>query len=203
MAKKGILALVIIIILLVLSGYFIFVGESVSVYIDGENVTASSTVSPLSGVDTNRMNEEICEYTFDTMNSTDGDITSLKQGIYRICLSYGLDNVNVNIDSSLGENEIPILFHVEGNSMYPTLKDGQVVIVEKTKDIQVNNIVVANSPEYGNIIKRVSQIKGDEVYLTSDNTNVEYSNYNGVIYETKGITTWVDIDDIYGVVVQY
>ena len=64
-------------------------------------------------------------------------------------------------------------------------------------------MVVANSSEYGVIIKRVSDIKGDQVYLTSDNTNVESEYRNGVLYETKGITTWVDIDDIYGVVVQY
>ena len=87
--------------------------------------------------------------------------------------------------------------------MYPTLNDGQTVIVEKTKNVKVGNMVVANSSEYGVIIKRVSQIKGDEIYLTSDNTNVESEYRNGVLYETKGITTWVDSDDIYGVVVQY
>jgi len=93
--------------------------------------------------------------------------------------------------------------HVQGKSMYPTLNDGQTVIVEKTKNVKVGNMVVANSSEYGVIIKRVSQIKGDEIYLTSDNTNVESEYRNGVLYETKGITTWVDSDDIYGVVVQY
>ena len=204
MAKKGFLALIIVaVILLSIGGYFLFFGESVTVYTDGENVTVTSIVSPFSGVDVNKMNDEICKYTYDTMNSTDGDITSLVQGIRRICLSYGLDNVKVKFDSSLGENKIPILFHVKGNSMYPTLQNGQTVIVEKTKSIQVNNIVVAYSSEYGNIIKRVSEIKVDKVYLVSDNTNIEYEEINGTTYQTQGIKIWVSIDDIYGKVVDY
>ena len=204
MAKKGVLAIgIIVIILLLFGGYFLFVGESVNVYMDGENVTSRSTISPFAGVDTTELNKEICQYTFDTMNNTTGDSNSLKQGILRICLSHGLDNVKVNIDSSLGEDKIPILYHVKGTSMYPTLNDGQTVIVDKTHDIHVGNIVVANSPEYGVIIKRVSDIKGDQVYLTSDNTKVVEEYKDGVLYETKGITTWVNINDIYGVVVQY
>ena len=204
MAKKSHLALIIAaIILLSIGGYFLFFGETVTVYTDGENVSVSSTISPFSGVDTNKLNDEICRYTYETMNSTDGDTTSLIQGIRRICLSYGLDNVNVKYDSSLGENKIPIVFHIKGDSMNPTLKDGQTVVVEKTKDIHVNNIVVAYSSEYGVIIKRVSQIKGDKVYLVSDNKNVKYEEINGTTYKTQGISVWVDIDDIYGVVVKY
>ncbi|SDA41051.1 S24/S26 family peptidase [Methanobrevibacter millerae] len=204
MANKGVLAIgAVVIILLLVGGYFLFIGESVNVYMDGENITAQTTISPFSGVDTGKLNDEICELTFQNMNNTTGDAKSLKQGILRICLAHGLDNVKVHLNSPLGEDEIPILFHVEGTSMYPTLNDGQTVLVEKTKDIKVGNIVVADSDEYGNIIKRVSQIKGDQVYLTSDNTNVDYEYINGTRYETKGITTWVGINDIYGVVVQY
>lgn len=206
MAKKGILALILMLtaLIAITAGvFFIISQETVTVYIDGENVTTSSTISPLSGVDVNKMNNEISEYVFNTMQSPNGTITSLKQGIHRICLSYGLDNVKIKIDSSLGENKIPVIFHIEGNSMYPTLRDGQEVTVEKTKNIQVNNIVVARSPEYGNIVKRVSQIKGDKVLLTSDNTNVEYKVINGTTYKIEGIRTWVSIDDIIGIVVQY
>lgn len=202
MNKKSLLAICIVVILVLFAGYFLFIGESVNVYMDGENVTSQIIVSPFAGVDTNELNKEICDYTFQTMNSTTGDAKSLKQGILRICLDHGLDSVKVNLDSSVGENEIPILFHVHGSSMYPTLNDGQVVIVKKTKDIQVNNIVVANSTEYGNIIKRVSDIKGDQVYLTSDNKDVKSEYRNGTLYETKGITAWVSVNDIYGVVVE-
>ena len=201
MANKGTYAIGIVIVVLILfAGYFIFAGESVNVYMDGENVTSQAIISPFAGVDTNKLNKEICDYTFQTMNNTTGDTKSLKQGISRICLNHGLDSVKVKIDSSLGENEIPILFHVQGNSMYPTLSDGDTVIVKKTKNIQVNNIVVAHSTEYGNIIKRVSDVKGDQVYLTSDNKNVKEEYRNGALYETKGVTTWVNINDIYGVV---
>ena len=84
--------------------------------------------------------------------------------------------------------------------MVPTLQDGQTILVEKTKDISVNDVVVANSPEYGVIVKRVSDINGDKVHLISDNKNVEHKIGNGRIYELKGITTWVDISNIYGVV---
>ncbi|MBR0059195.1 MAG: S24 family peptidase [Methanobrevibacter sp.] len=204
MANKGVLAIgIALIILLLLGGYFLFVGESINVYMDGENVTSQTTISPFAGVNTDELNKEICTYTFSAMNNTTADANSLKQGILRICLAHGLDNVKVKLDSSLGENKIPVLYHVQGKSMYPTLNDGQTVIVEKTKNVKVGNMVVANSSEYGVIIKRVSQIKGDEIYLTSDNTNVESEYRNGVLYETKGITTWVDSDDIYGVVVQY
>ena len=203
MSNKGTYAIGIIIIVLILfAGYFVFVGESVTVYMDGENVTSQSIISPFSGVNTNELNKEISDYTFQTMNNTSGDTKSLKQGILKICLNHGLDNVKVKVDSSIGENQIPILFHVQGTSMYPTLNDGQTVIVKKTKDIQVNNIVVANSSEYGNIVKRVSDIKGDQVYLTSDNKDVKSEYRNGVLYETKGVTTWVNINDIYGVVVK-
>jgi hypothetical protein len=203
MANKGTLAIgIIVIVLLILGGYFIFIGESVNIYMDGENVTSNTIVSPFAGVDTNELNEEICNYTFDTMNNTTGDARSLKQGILRICLTHGLDNVKVHVDSVLGEDKIPIIYHVEGTSMYPTLNDGQTVLVEKTKAVNVGNIVVAKSSEYGNIIKRVSEVKGDQIYLTSDNSNVNYEYKNGNLYESKGINTWVSADDIYGVVVQ-
>lgn len=206
MAKKGILALILIIIALiaVTAGVcFILSEDTVTVYIDGENVTTSSTVSALSGINTRQMNNQISKYTFYSMENPHESISSLKQGILKICHSYGLKNVKVKINSTLGEDRIPILFHVDGTSMYPTLNDGQEVIVEKTKNIHVNNIVVAKSPKYGNIIKRVSQIKGNKVLLVSDNTHVDYKVVNGTLYKIEGIRTWVSIDDIIGVVVQY
>ena len=201
MAKKSTLIIgVIVLILFVLAGYFLFVGDSVNVYIDGENVSSQIIISPFSGVDTNQLNEEICNYTAQAMHSTEGDYTSLRQGINRICLSHGLNNVKLTIDSPLGQNKVPIVFHVRGSSMYPTLSDGQTIIVLKTNDIKVGNVVVANSSEYGTIVKRVSEIKGDQVHLTSDNTDVDYEYINGTLHETRGIDTWVNINDIYGVV---
>ncbi|WP_407413669.1 S24/S26 family peptidase [Methanobrevibacter sp.] len=201
MASKGTLAVgIIILILFVAGGYFLFAGDSVTVNIDGENVTSQTIISPFAGVDTNQLNQEICNYTMQTIHSPDGDITSLKQGILRICLAHGLNNVKLTVNTPLGKDKIPLIFHVEGSSMYPTLNDGQTITVLKTKSIQVGNIVVANSTEYGTIVKRVSEINGDRVHLTSDNTNVEYENINGTMHQTKGIDTWVNTNDIYGVV---
>lgn len=146
---------------------------------------------------------EVCDYVFNSMDSTNGDGITLKHDIQMICAKHGLDKVNIKINSVLGENKIPVQYHVDGNSMDPTLKNGQTVLLEKTKNIHVNDIVVANSSEYGRIVKRVSQINGDNVYLVSDNKNVTYETIGNRIYETKGITTWVNINDIYGVVVDY
>jgi phage repressor protein C with HTH and peptisase S24 domain len=87
--------------------------------------------------------------------------------------------------------------------MVPTLQDGQTVLYNKTHDVHVGDIVVAESDEYGGIIKRVDAIDGNRVHLISDNKEVTYEYIDGDIYETKGITTWVDISDINGVVIDY
>ena len=64
-------------------------------------------------------------------------------------------------------------------------------------------MVVADSSEYGGIIKRVDDIEGRSVHLVSDNQEISYERINGNLYEVKGITTWVDVSDINGVVIQY
>ena len=87
--------------------------------------------------------------------------------------------------------------------MEPTLQNGQVILVNKTKDIEINDIVVANSSQYGNIVKRVDNIEGNNIHLVSDNKEVDYNIINGMIYESRGITTWVDLSNIYGVVEAY
>lgn len=200
MAKKIILALIIL-ILLIIAGLFLFGNNSVDVYLDGENVSVETHT--LSGVDAKSLNTDICNYTINVMNNTTANATTLRNGIEDICNYYGLENAEINIDSSLGPNQIPIIVHVDGTSMLPTLQDGQTVLVNRTHNIQVGDIVVAESDEYGGIIKRVDQINGNDVHLVSDNKQVSYENINGVVYEVKGITTWVDISDISGVVISY
>ena len=200
MAKKIILALIIL-ILLVIAGMFLIGNDSVDVYIDGENVSVSTFT--LSDIDTQGLNTEICDYTLNVMNDTTSDATTLKNGIDDICSHYGLEDVEVNVDSVLGPDQIPVIVYVDGTSMLPTLQDGQTVLLNKTHDVHVGDIVVADSDEYGGIIKRVDQINGNNVHLISDNKNVSYEYIDGVLYEVKGITTWVDISDIGGVVVAY
>ena len=201
MAKKTILA---VIIIFILSAFFIniTINDSVNLFIDGENVSVkTTTLNP--NVDTSRLNSAICKYTVNAMNDSSSNITTLKDGIRDICIEYGFKNPKINVDSSIGKDQIPVIVYVSGTSMLPTLQDGQSVLINKSNDIHVGDIVVANSDEYGSIIKRVGDINGNEVYLISDNKNVSYTYKNGIPYETKGITTWVDISNIIGVVIAY
>lgn len=200
MAKKTILA-IIVLILLALFALTFLVNNSVNVYLDGENVSVSTQT--LSNIDKNRLNTEICDLTMDVMNDTDANITTLKNGIKNLCAKYGIEDAEIKIDSSIGPNQIPVLVHVDGTSMLPTLQDGQTALLNKSHDIHKGDLVVAYSKEYGGIIKRVGDIKGNSVYLISDNKNISYEYINGQLYEIKGITTWVDISDINGVVIDY
>ena len=200
LTKKIVLVLIILIII-VCSFIFLFNTNSIDVYIDGEEVIVESHT--FSDVDTNSLNAEICDLTLNVMNDTTSNITTLKDNITNICNKYGLDDVTINVDSIIGLDQIPVKVYVDGTSMFPTLKDGQSVIFNKTHNIHVGDIVVAKSSKYGGIIKRVGDIDGNSIYIVSDNKEVSYEYINGTIYEVKGITTWVNISDINGVVIDY
>lgn len=200
MAKKAIIALILLFLFVFLA--FTFLGnENVNVYMDGENVTVNSKA--LSNINSQDLSKEICDYTLDVMNDPTADINTLREGIINICNKYGLENPEITIDSSIGENQIPVIVQVDGTSMLPTLQDGQTVLVNKSHDVNVGDIVVAQSDEYGGIIKRVDEVNGDSVHLVSDNKDISYERINGILYEIKGISTWVDISDIDGVVIGY
>lgn len=200
MAKKIIILLIILILATTFVIFYINL-NSVDVYIDGENVSVETR--SMDNVDLNTLNSEICNITCEVMNNTKKNTTTLKNKIINCCDKYGLKNPKINIDSSIGKNQIPVIADVKGTSMIPTLQDGQQVLINKTHNIHIGDIVVANSSEYGGIIKRVSDIKGDDVYLTSDNKDTTYEYINNNLYEVKGITTWVNINDINGVVIEY
>lgn len=60
----------------------------------------------------------------------------------------------------------------EGRSMNPTLKDGEVVLVDREAKIEVGDIVVARHPveQTSDVVKRVSQIdKHGHYFLIGDN----------------------------------
>lgn len=200
MAKKIILALIILFLIFFLALTFLG-NESIDIYLDGENVSVSTHT--LSGADTRSLNKDICEYTVNIMNDTTTDITTYKSEISNICSYYGLKDVEINVDSSIGKDQIPVIVTVDGTSMLPTLLDGQKVLINKSHDVNVGDMVVADSDEYGGIIKRVDDINGDRIHLVSDNKNISYEYINGALYEVKGISTWVDISDIGGVVINY
>lgn len=200
MAKKYILALLIIIII-VLAFFMINNNNTVNVYIDGENVSAET--HSLSDTDLKDFNSKVCDLTVNVMNNTTANVSTLRNDIECLCEDYGLKNPKINIDSSIGADQIPVIITVDGISMLPTLVDGQQVLLNKTHDIHVGDIVVAESDEYGGIIKRVDEIKGDSVHLVSDNNSTSYEYIDGVLYEIEGIETWVDISDINGVIIDY
>lgn len=200
MAKKIILALIILILLAVI-GIFFFMPDTVDIYLDGENVSVETHTLP--DVDAHSLNEEICDYTLEVMNDTTTDFSTYRNGVENLCKKYGLEDAEITVDSPLGENQIPVIVYVDGTSMLPTLKDGQKVLLNKTHNVNVGDIVVAESDEYGGIIKRVDEVSGNEIHLVSDNQEISYEYIHGVLYEIKGIETWVDISDINGVVISY
>ena len=200
MAKKIILALAIL-ILIIFSG-ILFLGEnSVDIYIDGENISVETVT--FSDIDKHALNIEICDYTLNVMNDTTTDIESYKSHVKDICSKYGLEKVKIKVDSVIGPDQIPVIIQVDGTSMLPTLIDGQTAMFNKTHDVHVGDIVVADSPEYGGIIKRVDKINQDNIHLVSDNKQVSYEYINGDLYEIKGIETWVQTSNINGVVIRY
>lgn len=200
MAKKIILALVVI-ILIILCGILFLGNDTVDIYIDGENVSVETTT--FSDIDKHGLNKAICDYTLDVMNDTTTDIKAYRYGVGDICKEYGLKDAEINVDSSIGTNQIPVIVYVDGTSMLPTLQDGQTVLLNKTHNVHVGDIVVADSSEYGGIIKRVDEIDNNNIHLVSDNKEISYEYINGALYEIKGISTWVDISDINGVVIGY
>ena len=62
---------------------------------------------------------------------------------------------------------------VKGDSMWPTLGDGEIVRFEKINDNSVflNSIVLFKHPfkKDFNLIKRISSIDGEKVFLVGDN----------------------------------
>lgn len=69
---------------------------------------------------------------------------------------------------------------VDGDSMYPTLKDGEYVLMKITDDVEVGDIVILHvdyeydmTSEY--IIKRVAKIApSGSVYVLGDNAKVSH-----------------------------
>ena len=177
-----------------------FYGDTVDIYFDGQGTSVSnnfdSNVSyPLS--------YEVLNFVSSNINNSTMDVEEMKEGVQKICQKYGSDDCTVNIDSIIGKDQIPVIVWAQGASMLPTIQDGQYVLVNKTQDIHVGDIVSINSKEYGGIMKRVDKIEGDNVYVVSDNKNVYYQEIDGELYEFKGLCTWVDISEIEGVAIQY
>lgn len=161
--------------------------------IDGISVDAHADNSaPLS----NSLHECIERQSHDT----NSNISTLRAELTQICLDYGLDNPNITINSSYGEEEFIATAETVGISMEPTIFEGATLVINKTHDVHVGDIVVADSSEYGSLTKRISKIDGDKIYLSSDNRNGTIER-NGKTYSYEGVRTCVDISEIDGVVI--
>ncbi|MDR2967479.1 MAG: S24/S26 family peptidase [Methanobacteriaceae archaeon] len=145
------------------------------------------------------MENEIIEYSINEMNNVDSNISSLRYGVTKIAEKYGFTNINVEISSQFGEDKLPMIVIVDGTSMVPTLQNGEVVIIEKTQNINVGDIVVAKDPEYGLLIKRVGNITGEKVFLSADNNDTVSIFENGTYYQLIAVEKWTNASNIVGI----
>ena len=63
-------------------------------------------------------------------------------------------------------------FRVEGNSMTPTLNDGEVVLVKHTRRVKVGDVVLAQHPykQSVKVLKRIGEVNDQGRYiLAGDN----------------------------------
>lgn len=171
---------------------------SINIRLDGENVTVTSLAIPF-GKDMAAMENEILEYSINEMNNINSNITTFNSGITKIAEKYGFTNINVDITSQFGKNQLPMIVIVDGTSMVPTLQNGEKVIIKKTKDFKVGDIVVAKDPEYGLLIKRVGKITGKKVFLSSDNNDTTSFFQNGIQYRMEAVEKWTNKSNIVGV----
>ncbi len=157
------------------------------------------------------MLEEMKIKAFADVEDVDSNVASISADMQNIARKYNF-TVQTTIKSPYGENQLPMPATVKGTSMVPTLKDGQSIVVLKTTDLKVGDLVVARHPNYNLIVKRIAEIKGDQVYLKSDNREVEtvsnqIRNVNGVqqvvTIQKTPLDTWLPITNVVGVVKVY
>ncbi len=63
-----------------------------------------------------------------------------------------------------------LIFKIKGESMLPTLKEGDYVLILKTSKIKQNDIILLRDPRNGHaVVKRVLSIKPREYFVIGDN----------------------------------
>jgi len=203
--KKVLIAIAVLAIIAVSGAFYYFEHvDSVDITIktDGVNITVEADTVFFQKVPP-EMEQEIGEYMADVINEPDSTVESIKRDVKGIAERYGYRKVNVRIESQFGVDQLPMPAVVSGDSMYPTLKDGQDLIVLKTDRYRVGDIVIARHPEYGLIVKRVGKIEPDRVYLMSDNKKVERIYTPTSVIVRTPLNTWVPRSAIVGVVKEY
>ncbi|MCK9151728.1 S24/S26 family peptidase [Methanobacterium alcaliphilum] len=206
MSKNSLIILGLILVLIV-AGSVVAIGQlsnavTVDIKTNGSEVTVSTSTG-LFGHAPTAMEEKIVQYCSEVIKDPDSTVESIKNKVTDITQEYNYNNVKVNIKSQFGENQLPMPAVVSGNSMYPTLKDGQELMVLKTDNFKVGDIVISKHPEYDLIVKRVGKIQGDKVYLISDNKEVKTTYEGNYIITETPLNTWVPKSYIVGVVEDY
>lgn len=156
------------------------------------------------------MLDEMKVKALEDVEDPDSNVESIKTDMQNIASKYNY-TVQVKIVSQFGEDQLPMPATVKGTSMVPTLADGQSIVVLKTSDFKVGDIVVAHHPDYNLIVKRVGQINGSQVYLESDNKNIEVESQTRYVNGVKQVVTitktplntWVPKSYVIGVVEEY
>jgi len=202
-------------VVLILAATTIYSGlgtNNISVVVDTNgNSTDVNYQSILAGSLPQGMVKEIKNKAFEDVQSSNSTVDMVKADIKSIASNYNY-NANVKIVSQFGTDQLPMPATVRGTSMVPTLQDGQEIIIVKTNNLKVGDIVVAVHPTYGLIVKRLSIINSTQVYLTSDNKNVEVVNTettlpNGTIetvtVQKTPLNTWLPTANVIGVVKVY
>jgi len=208
-SRSWIIAGIIVVFIVAAASAYLYQGlDKVDVTIDtnGTEITVKTTASIFNNAPP-EMTTEIEQYVTNAVKDYHSTVESIQKDVQEIVKSYGYKEATVTINSQFGLNQLPMPAVVNGDSMVPTLKNGQQIVVLKTDNYKVGDIVVAVHPEYDLIVKRLSKIEGDRVYLTSDNKNVEtttiyHSTYYEVITKTP-LNTWLPKDSIIGVVKVY
>ncbi len=150
-----------------------------------------------------QMQDEIRKKVSEDVNEYQSTVDSIKSDVSAIAKKYNY-TASTTIISQFGTDQLSMEAQVSGTSMVPTLQDGQNIMVLKTKDFKINDIVVAYHPDYNLIVKRVGKIEGNQVYLMADNKHVTTKQLgNGMVEIDTPLSTWVPKDNVIGVVKQY
>lgn len=146
------------------------------------------------------LSDRLTECISNQSHNTSANITTLRRDLRQICLDYGLEDPNITITSPYGDDTFITSAIGVGISMEPTLKSGANLVLNKTHDVHVGDIVAIDSPKYGPICKRIARVRGDKVFAISDNVNGSYVK-DGKRINYEGIRTWENISDIDGVAI--
>lgn len=181
---------------------------NVTVKTDGTTTKVQATALTAGVVLPENMLKEMQNKAITDVKSDNSTIDSLKADMNAIAQKYNY-TAEIIISSQFGTDQLPFTAVVNGDSMIPTLKNGQMVVALKTPDFKVGDIVIARHPSLGLIIKRVASIKKGKVFLKSDNRKIEIINKetplpDGAVeinsYKKVPLDTWQPKKNVIGVV---